>query len=282
MSTPRTKLWCMPARMNAPGWLTRQRLMVRAVVALILAALWPPAADAQAPAQAQDQEQDRQTPPASPASDPTRAARDAMVDRQIAGRGVTDPAVLAAMRAVPRHEFVPQELRSRAYLDSPLPIGLEQTISQPYIVALMTELAAPRRGARVLEIGTGSGYQAAVLARLGAKVYSIEIVEPLGRRAAETLKRLGYQGVQTRIGDGYQGWKELAPFDAIVVTAAPPRVPEPLKQQLAIGGRLVVPVGEDNQELLVITRTRDGFAEKRVLPVRFVPMTGEAQRPNRR
>jgi protein-L-isoaspartate(D-aspartate) O-methyltransferase len=217
--------------------------------------------------------------PAVEAADATSAARNAMVDRQIEARGVRAPAVLQAMRTVPRHEFVPEAMRARAYQDSPLPIGEGQTISQPYIVALMTELAAPRKGARVLEIGTGSGYQAAVLAELGAQVHSIEIVEPLGRRAAETLKRLGYTTVKTRVGDGYRGWPQAAPFDAIVVTAAPPRIPEPLRQQLAIGGRLVVPVGEDEQELLVLTRTKTGFEERRVLPVRFVPMTGEAQRP---
>jgi protein-L-isoaspartate(D-aspartate) O-methyltransferase len=217
--------------------------------------------------------------PAVEAADATGAARNAMVARQIEPRGVRSPAVLQAMRAVPRHEFVPEALRARAYQDSPLPIGEGQTISQPYIVALMTELAAPRKGARVLEIGTGSGYQAAVLAELGAQVHSIEIVEPLGRRAAETLKRLGYATVKTRIGDGYRGWPQAAPFDAILVTAAPPRIPEPLKQQLAVGGRLVVPVGEDEQELLVLTPTKTGFEERRVLPVRFVPMTGEAQKP---
>jgi protein-L-isoaspartate(D-aspartate) O-methyltransferase len=215
--------------------------------------------------------------PAAETSDSASEAREAMVDRQIEPRGVRDPAVLKALRAVPRHEFVPQAVRARAYQDSPLPIGEGQTISQPYIVAVMTELAAPRKGARVLEIGTGSGYQAAVLAELGAQVYSIEIVEPLGRRAAETLKRLGYTTVKTRIGDGYRGWPQAAPFDAILVTAAPPKIPEPLKQQLAVGGRLVVPVGEDEQELLVLTRTKTGFEERRVLPVRFVPMTGEAQ-----
>jgi len=215
--------------------------------------------------------------PAAETSDSAREAREAMVDRQIEARDVRDPAVLKALRAVPRHEFVPQAVRARAYQDSPLPIGEGQTISQPYIVAVMTELAAPRKGARVLEIGTGSGYQAAVLAELGAQVYSIEIVEPLGRRAAETLKRLGYTTVKTRIGDGYRGWPQAAPFDAILVTAAPPKIPEPLKQQLAVGGRLVVPVGEDEQELLVLTRTKTGFEERRVLPVRFVPMTGEAQ-----
>jgi protein-L-isoaspartate(D-aspartate) O-methyltransferase len=199
-----------------------------------------------------------------------------MVTEQIEARGVRDPRVLEAMRKVPRHEFVPREQRPYAYADHPLPIGHQQTISQPYIVAAMTELAQVRPGARVLEIGTGSGYQAAVLAELGAEVYSIEIVEPLARSAAATLERLGYR-VQVRAGDGYQGWPEHAPFEAIVVTAAPPRIPEPLKQQLAEGGRLVIPVGDFYQELVVLTR-RGGELERRsVFPVRFVPMTGEAQ-----
>jgi protein-L-isoaspartate(D-aspartate) O-methyltransferase len=212
-------------------------------------------------------------------ADATQVARDRMVDEQIVPRGITDKAVLAAMRKVPRHELVPAELAAHAYSDRPLPIGFDQTISQPAIVARMTELAAVRKGSRVLEIGTGSGYQAAVLAEMGAQVFTIEIVEPLGRRAARDLARLGYRGVKTRIGDGYLGWPEAAPFDAVVVTAAPPRVPEPLKRQLKPGGRLVIPVGDTVQELLLITRTAKGFTEERVAPVGFVPMTGRAQQP---
>ena len=208
--------------------------------------------------------------------DSTRIAREAMVQEQIASRGVKNAAVLAAMRKVPRHEFMPEKVRLLAYDDRPVPIGLGQTISQPYIVALMTELAAVRRGSRVLEIGTGSGYQAAVLAELGADVYSIEILAPLRDRAGEILARLGYAQVKTRVGDGYLGWPEAAPFDAIIVTAAPARVPEPLKQQLKVGGRLVLPVGRFDQELEVITRTAVGFSERNVIPVRFVPMTGKA------
>jgi protein-L-isoaspartate(D-aspartate) O-methyltransferase len=211
--------------------------------------------------------------------DPTTTARDEMVATQIAARGVVDRAVLAAMRKVPRHEFVPTTFAGQAYDDNPLPIGWRQTISQPYIVALMSELAALRPGARVLEIGTGSGYQAAVLSDLGAEVYTIEILEPLARQAALTLTRLGYTSVRTRIGDGYRGWPEAAPFDAIVVTAAPSSVPEPLKQQLKIGGRLVLPVGTFDQELRVITRTAQGWSERSVSAVIFVPMTGEAQSP---
>ena len=196
------------------------------------------------------------------AGDTTRIAREAMVREQIAGRGVKNAAVLAAMRRVPRHEFMPENVRPLAYDDRPVPIGMGQTISQPYIVALMTELAAVGRGSRVLEIGTGSGYQAAVLAELGADVYSIEILAPLRERAVEILARLGYGQVKTRVGDGYLGWPEAAPFDAIIVTAAPARVPEPLKQQLKVGGRLVLPVGRFDQELEVITRTAVGFSEE--------------------
>jgi protein-L-isoaspartate(D-aspartate) O-methyltransferase len=214
---------------------------------------------------------------AAVAADPTQAARDRMVDEQIVPRGITDKGVLGAMRRVPRHELVPSEMRALAYADQPLPIGFDQTISQPAIVARMTELAAVRKGSRVLEIGTGSGYQAAVLAAMGAEVYTIEIVEPLGKRAARDLARLGYGNVKTRIGDGYQGWPEAAPFDAVIVTAAPPRVPEPLKRQLKPGGRLVIPIGETVQELVVITRTDKGFTEERTHRVGFVPMTGRAQ-----
>jgi protein-L-isoaspartate(D-aspartate) O-methyltransferase len=206
------------------------------------------------------------------------AMREDMVSGQIAARGIKDPAVLRALRAVPRHEFVPAEHRREAYADHPLPIGEDQTISQPYIVALMSELARVRRGSRVLEIGTGSGYQAAVLAEMGAEVWTIEIIAPLGRRAAADLKRAGYGKVHTRIGDGHAGWPEAAPFDAVVITAAPPKVPQPLLDQLKPIGRLVVPEGEREQELVVYTkdaagRVRRKFAEH----VRFVPMTGKAQ-----
>lgn len=206
-----------------------------------------------------------------------RAQRDALA-ATLGRQGIGDADVLAAIRSVPRHEFVPEDQRAHAYLDQPLPIGHEQTISQPHVVALMTELAGVERGDEVLEVGTGSGYQAAVLAELGADVYSIEIVEPLGRRAEATLRRLGYD-VHTRIGDGYRGWPSEAPFDAIIITAAPPEIPQPLLDQLAVGGRMVVPVGADpaRQVLRVITRTEDGFRTERSIPVRFVPMTGEAQ-----
>jgi protein-L-isoaspartate(D-aspartate) O-methyltransferase len=202
-----------------------------------------------------------------------------MVKEQIERRGVEDPRVLAAMRKVERHVFVPSDLEQRAYTDHPLPIGFDVTISQPYIVALMSELAAVGPGDRVLEVGTGSGYQTAVLAEMGAEVFSIEIIDPLAKSSAALLKRLGYDQVQVKSGDGYQGWPEHAPFDAIVVTAAPQRIPEPLKQQLKEGGRLVLPVGERwSQELKVVTRSNGGFSERNVIPVAFVPMTGEAQK----
>lgn len=212
------------------------------------------------------------------APDRFAALRERMVAEQIEARGVADPAVLRALRAVPRHEFVPAEGRERAYADHPLPIGEGQTISQPYIVALMTELAQVRPGHRVLEIGTGSGYQAAVLAELGAEVWTIEIVEPLGRRAAADLARTGYGRVRTKMGDGYVGWPEAAPFDAVLVTAAPPHVPAPLLEQLKPGGRLVVPEGRLEQELVVYTKDAAGRVRRTsTLPVRFVPMTGRAQ-----
>lgn len=214
----------------------------------------------------------------TPHGDPYAPARARMVEDQIAARGVTDKRVLAAMGKVPRHEFVPAGRRELAYRDHPLPIGYEQTISQPYIVAVMTELAALGPKSRVLEIGTGSGYQAAILGEIAGEVYTIEIVEPLAARAKALLARLGYDNVHVRYGDGYQGWPDKAPFDAIVVTAAPPKIPEPLKQQLAVGGRLVVPVGQPRQDLRVITRTADGYEERSEFPVLFVPMTGEAQR----
>lgn len=202
-----------------------------------------------------------------------------MVATQIETRGIRDLAVLAAMREVPRHEFVPKPVRPYAYEDRPLPIGEQQTISQPYIVALMTELAEIEAGDRVLEVGTGSGYQAAVLAAMGADVYTIEIIDSLAQRARNDLERLGYSNITYRIGDGYSGWEDAAPFAAIIVTAAPPRVPQPLVDQLALSGHLVIPVGEEFQSLVRITRTAQGVERETIAPVRFVPMTGEAQRP---
>ncbi len=187
------------------------------------------------------------------------------------------PDVIAAMGRVERHEFVPEALRAAAYEDRPLPIGYGQTISQPYIVALMTNLLEPTAGDRVLEIGTGSGYQAAVLAELGLEVYSIEIIPELGDEAAARLDRLGYDNVATRVGDGYYGWPDRAPFDGLVVTAAAGHVPPPLIEQLKPGGRMVIPVGEPFrvQQLVLITKAADGSLRSRqLLPVRFVPLTG--------
>jgi len=187
--------------------------------------------------------------------------------------GHIDAPVLEAMRAVPRHEFVPAEVSGQAYADRSLPIGLGQTVSQPYIVALMTHLLEVKPGDRILEIGTGSGYQAAVLARLAGEVYSVEIVEELARRAAQTLERLGYTNITARIGDGYQGWAEHAPYDGIVVTAAPDHVPPALVAQLKPGGRLVIPVGGLFQDLMVIAKAADGTTTSTtIVPVRFVPL----------
>jgi protein-L-isoaspartate(D-aspartate) O-methyltransferase len=204
--------------------------------------------------------------------------REEMVQSQIAARGIQDRAVLAAVRKVPRHRFVPPLLQARAYDDGPLPIGAGQTISQPFIVAWMTELIQPKPGMRVLEIGTGSGYQAAVLAECVAEVDTIEVIPELGHRAEAVLRELGYRNVQVRVGDGYGGWPERAPFDAILLTAAPPRdIPKPLLDQLKIGGKLVAPVGRDVQHLVRITRTETGWKREVLDLVRFVPMTGKAQ-----
>jgi protein-L-isoaspartate(D-aspartate) O-methyltransferase len=198
---------------------------------------------------------------------------DAMVERQIRAEGIANPRVLAAMRDVPRHRFVPPELAARAYDDTPLPIGYGQTISQPYIVAYMTEALELQPHHRVLEIGTGSGYQAAVLAKIAKEVFTIEIVPELAARAARTLRELGYGNVHTRAGDGYAGWPEQAPFDRIIVTAAPDHVPQPLVDQLAVGGHLVIPVGDVRQQMTILTKTKEGIVERRTIPVRFVPFT---------
>lgn len=202
--------------------------------------------------------------------------RDSMVDTQIVAGGVTDQAVVAAMRRVPRHRFMPDSHSKGAYGDFPLSIGYEQTISQPFIVAYMTQALKLKPDEKVLEIGTGSGYQAAILAELVSKVLTIEIVEPLAVTAKQTLAELGYRNVRVRVGDGYQGWPDESPFDAIILTAAPDHIPEPLLEQLAIGGRLILPLGDYPQRLLLIRRTEKGYQETELLPVVFVPMTGEA------
>jgi len=205
----------------------------------------------------------------------------AMVQAQLAGRDITDERVLKAMRRVPRHLFVPEELRALAYTDRPLPIGHGQTISQPYVVALMTQLAQPSESARALDVGTGSGYQAAVLAELVHQVYSIEIVCPLADAARQRLKTRGYDNVEVRCGDGFNGWPDRAPFDVIIVAAASKKVPQPLIDQLAPGGRLVIPVGKYFQELMVIEKQPDGSVKQRsVAPVAFVPMTRDKKDPD--
>ncbi|MCH2170856.1 protein-L-isoaspartate(D-aspartate) O-methyltransferase [Myxococcota bacterium] len=200
-----------------------------------------------------------------------------MIEEQIEQRGVDSPRLIEALGKVPRHELVPAHQRHHAYEDRPLSIGHGQTISQPYIVAFMTDQLELDGSERVLEIGTGSGYQTAVLAELAHRVFSIEIVEPLANRARADLARLGYQNIQLRHGDGYRGWPEEAPFDAIIVTAAPDHVPPALIEQLAVDGRMILPVGRQAQELRLVRKTDHGIETDRILPVRFVPMTGEAR-----
>lgn len=218
----------------------------------------------------------------APVTDDDRFAivRAQMVADQLASpsRGITDQRVLKAMASVPRHEFVPESQRRWAYEDMPLPIGYDQTISQPYIVALMTAQLHPQPSHRVLEVGTGSGYQAAVLAQLVGKVYTIEIIEPLATRATADLRRLGCTNVDVRCGDGYQGWPEMAPFDSVIVTCAPDHIPQPLVDQLKEGGRMLIPVGPPMDQTLYVLEKHEGKVRQRVvLPVRFVPMTGQAE-----
>ena len=206
------------------------------------------------------------------------ALREAMVRNQVMHRGISDSAVLAALRKVPRHLFMPEQYRREAYEDYPLPIGEGQTISQPYIVALMTQMLEIKPGCKVLEIGTGSGYQAAVLAEMGADVYTIEILPALAEQARDRLRELGYAGVHVLVGDGYRGYLAAAPFDAVIVTAAPEKIPQPLVDQLKVGGRLVVPIGKYTQELILVRKGENGTTTENMLPVRFVPMVGEAER----
>ena len=202
-----------------------------------------------------------------------KKARERMVKIQIEARGITDKKVLSAMRKVERHRFVPPEYQDQAYGDFPLPIGMGQTISQPYIVALMTEVLDLDSTKKVLEIGTGSGYQAAVLAEICDSVYTIEIIDILGKRAEKLLSIMGYTNIKVKIGDGYQGWKEYVPFDAIIVTCAPLQIPQPLKDQLIEGGKMVIPVGmRFAQELVLLTKIKGKIRKTSIIPVRFVPM----------
>lgn len=206
-------------------------------------------------------------------SDPFFALRDRMVKNQIEKRGITDERILNAFRKVERHKFVPGDYIPFAYNDSPLPIAMGQTISQPYIVAFMTDALGLNRNDKVLEIGTGSGYQAAILAEICDSVFTIEIFPELGHSARELFNRMGYDNIQTRIGDGFKGWPQYAPFDAIIVTAAPEQIPQPLKDQLAEGGRMIIPVGGDHvQHLVLLRKKRGNLREEEILPVRFVPM----------
>jgi protein-L-isoaspartate(D-aspartate) O-methyltransferase len=214
----------------------------------------------------------------APQNDTFLDKRQKMVEQQIVARGVVDERVLAAMRSVPREKFVLQGDENRAYKDYPLPIGYNQTISQPYIVAYMTALLQLDGSEKVLEIGTGSGYQAAVLCECASEVYSIEIVKPLCLKARDVLRELAYKNIQIRCGDGYEGWPEEAPFDAIIVTAAPPKVPQTLIDQLANGGRLMIPVGKFMQNMMLIRKDQNGVVSKeKLIAVRFVPMTGGGQ-----
>lgn len=208
---------------------------------------------------------------------PRQAERDRMVQEQIMARGVSDPRILHVMRNFPRHRLVLESYVEEAYEDHPLPIGFGQTISQPYIVAFMTEALNLQPHERVLEIGTGSGYQAGILSQLANKVFSIEIVKSLAERAKETLNNLGISNVMVRAGDGYQGWPKEAPFDVIVLTAAPEHIPQPLLNQLVVGGRLILPLGKMSQRLVLIKRAQIGWKKDELFAVAFVPMTGEAQ-----
>lgn len=205
------------------------------------------------------------------------AQRRQMVETQITRRGIRDGRVINAMLKIDRHLFVPEKIQAQAYTDRPLPIAAGQTISQPYIVALMTETLQLNSTDRVLEIGTGSGYQAAVLAEIVQEVYSIEIVQSLAEQSKALLDRLGYKNITVKHGNGYLGWSEHAPFDAIIVTAAPEKIPEALIEQLKVGGRMVLPVGLANQELILVTKTNDGITQKFITPVRFVPMVQEPE-----
>jgi protein-L-isoaspartate(D-aspartate) O-methyltransferase len=221
-------------------------------------------------------------PAAAEPGDGFELLRQGMVEQQLKQRGITQPEVLAAMSQVPQHLFVPDSLREQAYADQPLALGQGRTVYQPYVVALMTHLLDLKRGDKVLEIGTGSGYHAAVLSRIAREVYSIEIVEPVASQASKRLSVLGYHNVEVRVGDGYRGWPEKAPFDAILLSAAPAQIPKPLLDQLREGGKMVAPVGGFFQDLQVITKTADGLEKRTIIPVRLSPMKGKAQNGGRR
>lgn len=253
------------------GYRPKMKAIASGLMALLAGV--PGGADAQ---EVTDPDPVPETAPAVPAS----VTRERMVAEQIVRRGIGDPQVLTAMRKVPRDRFMPMDVKNLAYDDRAIPIGYQQTISQPYIVAFMTDSLDLKPTDKVLEIGTGSGYQVAILAELVKEVYSIEIVEPLGKRAAETLAALGYKNVDTRIGDGFRGWEEAAPFDAIIVTCSPDAIPQPLIDQLADGGRMIIPVGPQGepQQLVLLRKTGERIEQKKVLPVVFVPMTGEAEK----
>jgi protein-L-isoaspartate(D-aspartate) O-methyltransferase len=244
-----------PSWLRSPRWLRRG--LPLAVAVLLLAGIHPGIAGV--------------------AGDGYEAARRAMVDQQIRHRGIGQENVLKAMETVPRHLFVPDDIRPRAYDDQALPIGSGRAIYQPYVVALMTALLGLKDDAKVLEVGTGSGYQAAVLSRVAHEVYSIEIVPTVANQARSRLAALGYDNVTVRAGDGYQGWPDKAPFDAILISVAPPSVPKPLLKQLRVGGKMVVPVGGFFQDLLVITKTADGLERRTVIPVRLASMTGKVR-----
>ncbi|MHC5538162.1 protein-L-isoaspartate(D-aspartate) O-methyltransferase [Singulisphaera rosea] len=212
-------------------------------------------------------------------SDPTEPARKRMVERHLVERGIKDPRVLNAFRTVPRHLFLPEGTRRLAYDDESIPIGESQTITPPFDVAFMTEALNPKPTDKIYEVGTGSGYQAAILSRIVKDVYSVEIKEPLGRRAAKVLKEVGYTNVHTKVGDGYAGWPDAAPFDAIIVTCAPEAIPQPLVDQLKDGGRMVIPVGDRFNQMVYLVTKKDGkLTRKELRPTLFVPMTGRAQR----
>ena len=211
------------------------------------------------------------------AADGFETQRRAMVESQIRQRGITQPEVLAAMEQVPRHLFMPEAVRDKAYENQPISLGPGRTIYQPYVVALMTSLLGLKRGDKVLEVGTGSGYHAAVLSRIARQVYSVEIGETVARQASQRLSVLGYHNVEVRVGDGYQGWPDKGPFDAILLSVAPPYIPKPLLAQLRVGGKLVAPVGGFFQDLQVITKTADGLEKRTVIPVRLSPMAGKVQ-----